>query len=101
MTISEGKLTAIDSDHMFGSPVRKRDGKYMMALKNLLFTLPILPHEEIDREVRERLLHLSPDLVVLQWLTALRKHNQHYVSMGMNESSLHWGEFCSTSCVFQ
>ncbi|MBX9702720.1 MAG: hypothetical protein K2Y08_07980 [Alphaproteobacteria bacterium] len=86
-----GYLVAIDSDNVFQPPLYEAGGKYYIGLKNVLYSLPILPNELIDSTIRGALSVLSPDLVILRWLYALYKYNQAYADFGMDNESYTWG----------
>ena len=67
------ELLSIDNDVVFETPI-ERD---RINLKSLVLTLPQMEYT-VSSSIKEHLAHLSPDILMLEWLSVLENTNEQY-----------------------
>lgn len=71
-------FTSIDNDHSFADPVCvSSKGKHFVNLRSIFFCFP-QAKERFDEDARNRLLHISPEIITVGWLEELNKQNVLY-----------------------
>ena len=89
---AQGKrqVISIDNDLSFASMViKEREGYHSLETRHLLFCIPWLMGQGIDEQLKQRLLSLDPESIVMSWLKSLELHNTQYAALqkGIDEAS--------------
>ena len=80
MVNENGEIINIDADDALFSPIIYYQGteqaSHSVGVKNTLYTISYVMERTVNPEVRDRLLSLSPEGLILSWLSLLRNMNK-------------------------